>query len=343
MTQSIDKSLSVTAVVVNWNGRELIPICLDSLLQQSHKDLEIIVVDCASQDESVPFIKSSYPRVKVIELKRDPGPPGAINLAARRASGDCLLILNNDVYLPEELVESMVEELRKDENCVLTPVELNWQGQYVHSGIPEYWIGRYLAKIFKTSGESPFYPSTACCMVTRRILLSTSLNESLFMYEDTEWGWRLHLKKIKIKVPPGSFFLHKGAGTKLDCSPRQAYFVGRIALATCFICFRLTTFFLISPLLALGFARHILRYVRRRHFSSIKSYLRGAFNFFFNIRLWNRKRKQVQNQRSIDDLRVLKLMAGSIQFEKRARRAWLEENHSDKACLHHLISEHSTV
>ncbi len=330
-------------MVVNWNGRELLPTCLNSLLQQSYKDLEIIVVDCASQDESVRFIKSNYPLVKVIELKRDPGPPCAINLAAKGARGNYLLVLNNDVYLPEELIQNMVEEMSKDENCVLTPVELNWKGQYVHSGIPEYWIGRYLAKIFEVSGKSPFYPSTACCMVPRKILLSTPLNESLFMYEDTEWGWRLHLKKIKIKVPSGSFFLHKGAGTKLDCSPKQAYFVGRIALATCFICFRLTTFILISPFLALGFARHILRYVRRRRFSSIKSYVRGALNFFFNIRLWNRKRKLVQNQRSIDDLEVLRLMVGSIRFEKTAKRAWLEENHSDKGCLHHLISEHSTV
>jgi len=254
----------VSVIVVNWNGLEFLKSCFNSIFSQSYGNMEVIMVDCDSRDSSVRFVEMNYPLVKVIELKEDLGPPYAINLAAREAKGDYVLILNNDVHLPEELIEKMVEKLEDDENSVVTPVELNWRGEYVHSGIPEYWIGRYLARFVKTEGRSPFYPSTACCMTTRDILLSLPLNESLFMYEDTEWGWRLHLNTIRIKVVPEASFLHKGAGTKLDCSPRQAFYVGRVIFATCFVCFRLPTFLLTLPILSVAHLRNVFRFLRRR-------------------------------------------------------------------------------
>jgi GT2 family glycosyltransferase len=313
----------VSAIVVNWNGREFLPACLDSISQQSYHNLEVIVVDCASKDESVSLIRHNYPLTKVIELKQDFGPPYAINLACREAQGEYILILNNDVYLPENLVAEMTAELEKDENCVITPVELNWENKYVHSGIPDSWIGRYLYKIIKLKGESPFYPSTACCLVTREMLLTNPLNETLFMYEDTEWGWRLHLKKLKIKVLFDSFFRHKGAGTNLDCSPKQALLMGRVALSTCFICFRLTTFILLLSILALEYIRHIVRFARRRNLNSIKSYFQGILHFFTQIKFLAQKRKSVQTTRLINDFEILKLMIGSIDFEKKAKENWI--------------------
>jgi len=62
-------------------------------------------------------------------------------------------------------------------------------------------------------------------------------------------------------------------------------------------------------------------------------YVKGCLNFFCNIKLWDEKRRLVQNQRSINDLEVLRLMAGSIQFEKSSRIAWFEKNHTDKVNL----------
>lgn len=314
----------VSVIVVNWNGLEFLKSCFNSIFSQSYGNMEVIMVDCDSKDSSVRLVEMNYPLVKVIKLETDLGPPYAINLAARESKGEYLLILNNDVHLPEELIEKMVEKLEDDENSVVTPVELNWRGEYVHSGIPEYWIGRYLAKFVKTEGRSPFYPSTACCMTTREILLSVPLNENLFMYEDTEWGWRLHLNRIRIKVVPETSFLHKGAGTKLDCSPRQAFFVGRVIFATCFICFRLPTFILILPILSAAHLRNLIRFVRRRRFRSLYWYLRGFLDFFRHLDLWIKTRREVQRQRQVGDWEILKSMTGSVHFEKTAQKRWME-------------------
>ena len=149
----------VSAIVVNWNGMEFLPTCLDSIFKQDYNNIEVIVVDCASRDESVSWIVENYPKTKVIALQKDPGPPAAINLAAREAKGEYILILNNDVILPEDLIEKMAKELRTDKNCVINPVELNWEGRYVRSGIPDLLFGRYLSYFIKVKGDSPFYPS----------------------------------------------------------------------------------------------------------------------------------------------------------------------------------------
>jgi len=313
----------VSVIVVNWNGVGLLKDCFDSVFAQSYKNFEVIMVDCASRDDSIGFVRNNYPQVKLIKLEKDLGPPYAINLATKMSKGDYVLILNNDVYLPEDLVEKMTEELKREKNYVITPVELNWNGEYVHSGIPEYWIGRYLACVFRFKTKSPFYPSTACCMTTKEILLSVPLNQSLFMYEDAEWGWRLHLNKIKIKVPPNAFFFHKGAGTKLDCSPRQAFYVGRVVFVTCFICFRYLTFVLVLPVLFLTHLRNILRIVKNRKLKSVFRYLRGIFDFFKLFGVWQKRRKEVQTQRAIGDFEVLKLMTGSVHFEKDFKKKWM--------------------
>lgn len=312
----------VSAIVVNWNGIKFLPVCLDSIFRQSYKNLEVIVVDCASKDESVSFIKTIYPKTKVIELKQDFGPPYAINLAAREAQGEYILILNNDVYLPENLVTEMAEELEKDENCVINPVELSFDHKYVRSGWPS-WIGRYLYKIVPLQGNSPFLPSTACCMTTKKLILVNPLNEDLFMYEDMEWGWRLHLTNMRIKVLPATYFLHIWRGTKRQHSPEQCFYVGRATIATCFICFRPLTLLVILPILCFEYTRSVLRLVRRNNIGSIKSYFRGALDFILKIKRFNQHRIAVQKQRLIGDLKVMKLMIGSAAFEKITKKSWM--------------------
>ncbi len=81
---------SVLAVCVNWNGREVLPQTLDSLLRSSYGGLEILVVDNASGDGSV----SSLPdEVKLVRLESNRGYGGAINAVLERGleTASCLL------------------------------------------------------------------------------------------------------------------------------------------------------------------------------------------------------------------------------------------------------------
>jgi GT2 family glycosyltransferase len=334
----MSRLLKISAIIVNWNGMKFLPTCLDSLAKQSYKNLEIIVVDCVSKDNSVPWIVRNYPKVKIISLQKDPGPAAAINLATRGAKGEYTLILNNDVILPENLIEKMAKELSKDENCVVTPVELDWKGNYIHSGIPDHTIGIYLYPFIKIKGDMPFYPSTACCMTTKEIMSKFPLNESFFLYEDTEWGIRLHLSQIKIKALKDIYFLHKVAGTSSELSVKQSFYMGKVRFATYYICLSLLGMLCITPILMLDFMRHILRYIKRKKIKSLVAYLGGWKDFIVNFETHSKNRKTVQGQKMISDWALFKIMLRSINYEENAKREWMNNNKNETFCLSEIKS-----
>jgi len=62
-----ERQIKVSIIIVNWNGREHLEICLNSVLQQTYKNFSIIIVDNGSSDDSVEFIKKHYQQVTLIE------------------------------------------------------------------------------------------------------------------------------------------------------------------------------------------------------------------------------------------------------------------------------------
>ena len=314
----------VTAIVVNWNGREFLPTCLSSLFNQTYEELEVIVVDCASKDGSVFFIKSNYPLAKVIELKKDLGPPYAINLACQKAQGEYILILNNDVYLPPDLTTKMVREIKRDEYSVINPLQLKTDGSWVGAGysIPLFGVNR----LIKIKGEYPFYPCTACCLTTKKMLTDNPLNERFFLYEDAEWGWRLKLKKIKCRVVADGYFLHENAGTIGFGSPRQVRYATFSYIATRYICFKNSTLLASSPLFLLV----LLKNFSRSWLKGAKigwSFLGGICSFLKRTNEFSKYRRKIQVERSIkSDIQIIKEMIASHDFEINFKKNWQKDH-----------------
>lgn len=98
----------VSVIVVNRNRRELLKQCLDSILNQSYKNLEVIVVDNASNDGSVEMVKEKFSDVKIIISNRNLYFCEGYNLGISQANGRYILCLNNDVVLdPDFLFHSI--------------------------------------------------------------------------------------------------------------------------------------------------------------------------------------------------------------------------------------------
>ncbi len=77
----------VSVVIPNWNGKELLAVCLKSLQKQSFSNFEVLVIDNGSTDGSVHFIQDNFPKVKVIELAKNIGFAPAVNLGIKKSSG----------------------------------------------------------------------------------------------------------------------------------------------------------------------------------------------------------------------------------------------------------------
>ena len=87
----------VSIIIINYNGKHHLESCLESLLKINYDNIEIIVVDNNSTDDSVSFISTNFPDLILIKLNENKGFAEPNNLGAKIAKGDFLLLLNNDI------------------------------------------------------------------------------------------------------------------------------------------------------------------------------------------------------------------------------------------------------
>jgi len=105
----------VSVSIVNWNGLRHIKKCLQSVYAQDYKGpIEIIVVDNASQDQSLEFIQDNFKDVIIIKNKENKGFAYAHNQAIRISKGEFNLFLNFDIFLEPMFISAMVETISKD-------------------------------------------------------------------------------------------------------------------------------------------------------------------------------------------------------------------------------------
>ena len=96
-----------SVLILNWNGRDLLPGCLDSLRAQTFRDFEAIVVDNGSGDGSAEYVAAAYPEVTLLALPTNTGFCGGNNAGYARASGELVVLLNNDAELREDFLAEM--------------------------------------------------------------------------------------------------------------------------------------------------------------------------------------------------------------------------------------------
>ena len=204
----------ISISIINLNGKDYLGQCLDSIKKLDYPEdkLETIVIDNGSSDDSVNFIKSNYPLVKLISNDKNMGFAFANNQAAKAANGDYIAFLNNDtrvdknwliellrpIYKNKEVVASGSKVLSIDgKNIDFVGGMINFEGKgfQIDYGIPvekgNYSQYRYL----------PFVNGGAM-LVDRKIFLGAGgFDEDFFAYyEDVDFGWRARLSRNNIVV-----------------------------------------------------------------------------------------------------------------------------------------------
>ena len=117
--------IDVSTVIVNWNSRQYLAKCLDTML--SHKRtirVEVIVVDNASSDGAVGWLKKEYPEVTVIESTENVGFARGNNMGIRKASGRYICLVNPDVEFRDECLQTLCEFMERNQD--VAPVALKY-------------------------------------------------------------------------------------------------------------------------------------------------------------------------------------------------------------------------
>lgn len=104
---------SVDVVIVNWNGRRWLPECLRAL-QRSTIPVRIIVVDCASEDDSVQYVNSAHPDVDVIACAQNLGYAGGANAGVSRSTAPFVMVMNPDILVAPDHLAVLKQRFESD-------------------------------------------------------------------------------------------------------------------------------------------------------------------------------------------------------------------------------------
>ena len=104
----------VSIIIINYNGKNLLETCLESLFKIDYTNFEVILVDNNSTDNSIEFITKNYPSIIIIKLDSNQGFAEPNNIASKIAKGKYLLFLNNDTIVTPKFISKMVEAMEND-------------------------------------------------------------------------------------------------------------------------------------------------------------------------------------------------------------------------------------
>ena len=110
--------MNVAVVILNWNGRQLLEQFLPSVVRYSSTQATIYVVDNASTDDSVAYIKENYPSIEIIQNRSNGGYAKGYNDALKTNSEDIFVLLNSDVEVTRNWLTPIISEFKKDKTLV---------------------------------------------------------------------------------------------------------------------------------------------------------------------------------------------------------------------------------
>lgn len=229
-------------VIVNYNGEKYQNDALETIYGSSFSDLEVVIVDSGSTDQSIQMAKEKYPQVHYLLQKENVGVAKGNNIGIRYAidvlGAEYILLLNNDIELAEDTIQLLWENASPETITVpkiyyYEPHDMLWfaGGAMVwNKGESEHW-GNFETDCGKYDEQKEITYSPTCCMLIHKSVFERVglIDETVFMYfDDTDFCARVNSAGIKILYVPKSIMWHKvsSAGGGSD-SKIQVYYMTR--------------------------------------------------------------------------------------------------------------------
>jgi GT2 family glycosyltransferase len=113
MTEIISNKL-VSIIILIYNNEKDLAECIPSILNQTYKNFELLIVDNGSTDGSVELVKTRYPGIRLIETGANLGYAGGNNIGFKEAKGDYIVVINPDTFVDPDWLYYLIRPL--DEN-----------------------------------------------------------------------------------------------------------------------------------------------------------------------------------------------------------------------------------
>lgn len=337
----------VSIIITNYNGGQILLDCIESLKKIDYPNFEVILIDDRSKDDS--FEKAIKNKgkldLKYLRNKINLGFAGANNAGLSLATGDYILLLNNDTTVDKNLLKKLVERMEKDPNIgaaqakikmMDSPGYLDNAGSYLtRTGFLVHWgFGKKDSKEFDKE-KIIFTAKGACLMARREVIDKVGLFDDDFVsyIEETDFCWRVWLAGYKIYFLPQTYIWHKvGFTFSKQFNPvvvNYNSFKNRIlCLYKNLETKNLFLIFIPHLLLLVGLS---IFYLLRFQFTKFSMIGKAMYWNIKNIKSSILKRKMVQGMRVVSDDYLFKFVMKKFNFkEMLIHFAKVESNFSSK-------------
>ena len=313
----------VSIIILNYNGKDYLSDCLNSLLQQSYQNFEVILYDNCSSDGSVKYLQDNFKNDKIIVVASESnfGFAGGNNGALKHAKGELIVLLNNDTVVSKEWLSELVKGLSYTADIGMV------QSLVITEGIPlKYYdkngtinlFGHNIMEVFNINadGMGEIFQVNGCSLIIRKDLLDKLgglfLDEYFAYAEDTYLSFKVKFAGYKIYHNAKSIVHHKGSSTmKKYKSEFITYHQERNRLLNFLILFSDSFRRKYYPLLLLNFFIKITYSLFLRKYS-LKGIIK-AYTWIIRNSSWiDTKRKEVNALKSVDEDEILKCLSGKI-------------------------------
>ena len=327
-------SYPVYLILVTYNGAGDIPAFFESLSKYTSKtNIQVVVIDNASADNSVELVKKYWPTSHLIQNSENNGFSGGSNQGMQYAlenGAKYILLANQDVRFESNWLENLVNMMEQNPKlgAVQPIIMMDQNKELINSyGNALHYLGLgYTRGYLKTEREFlrdnkiPLgYLSGAVLLISAEALKTVGLFPDFFMYhEDTDLCWRLRLAGYELAVCETARVYHH---YEFSRSIKKFYYIERNRIIMILQNYRLGTLLLLLPsFIALELAMDIyslLKILKATDTIGIKEKLRG-YGYFFHISTWReivKQRRNIAKMRKVSDRKIINHFTPYIIFQ----------------------------
>lgn len=220
----------VTIIVLNWNGRSLLEACLTALSAQDYPDYTVTLVDNASGDDSVAFVRQRFPQVTVLESETNLGFAGGNNVALRRLETPFAVLVNPDIVVAPDWLRRLIAAMQQEPSAGIAGCKLYFpDGRINHAGgtithpqaFPRHAGGHQPDQGQHATRAEVDYVIGAALAVRREFLNAVGLlDNGYFLYfEDADWCTRARRAGYRVLFVPEATAVHDESAVARKGSP----------------------------------------------------------------------------------------------------------------------------
>jgi len=332
-----DVSPGQTLCIINFNGRNVLPMALAAAYPLRDRFAEILVVDNGSTDGSPEAAERDFPGVRVLRLPENLGAGGARNAGLREARTDRILFIDNDVSLTARCIDKLREAMDGHPRAGLAAAAVIYAHQrdtMQYDGAECHFLGAQtlldedvpVAAVdtrIRTVGSI-----VTCCFLADRSRLppGETFDESFFyMFEDHDFGTRLRALGVEVLSVPEAWCYH-GKGTEGlsirqlgEYSSRRVYYLIRNRWLFVLKNFSGRTLLVLAPLFLFYETAQLLVAAKK---GWLGEWWRSVVWILENRSSIRNERRRIQSRRVVADRDIL--VGGRLPFRQELTSSWIE-------------------